>query len=437
VDHDKVKKSGFPRIAVFLLIQGGAALIAAGVVHGRLEPLLRPPPLPAARTTPLVAVAPADDRPEIVGDAELYAVLHKLRPRLAGPHPMINHLDHGLRCWGTNAEFDDPACLSGVTMRDILLDHRAFARCWGKDEPPLLIAGPWGVAVRTKEGRASTGHIDHALACLAEAGTTLRFPVRLAQGQSTLGALLQRSVRTFSLNQAEYEWSMAVFALYLDGTVPWTTSEGQQVDGDRLAQRIMREDLGRGVCFGQHRLGDLVLFLRVDDQRRMLSPECRARILEHLGRASKLLTRSQHPKGYWTQEWWTGAPPSAEDDNRPASISPELRRLLATGHILEWLALAPQSVHPPAETLAKAGHWLTQTVLQLDDKEVSSDDFYPPLTHVALALALWRGRLPAQVLADRRFREAWHEKCSTSSTVRGHCPRRPSRDLAFLREASP
>lgn len=404
MDQDKLTNSGSPRIAVFVLLQIAAALTVAGIVHGRLETFSRRPQSPAARTAPL-SVAPTYDRPEIVSDADLSAVLYKLRPRLAGTRPRINSVDHALRCWGTSADFEDPECLSGVAMRDILLDHRAFARVWGKDEPPLLIADQRGVAVRTKEGSASSSHVDHTLASMGEIGTTLRFPVQLPKGQATLGALLARSLRTFSLNQSEYEWSAMAYALYLDGAAPWVTAEGQEVDFDRLAGRIMREELGLGVCCGQHRLSALVLFLRIDQQRRILSPECRARILEHLGNVSKLLVRSQHPKGYWNREWWTGAPPTAED-NRPGPISPELWRILATSHILEWLALAPQSVHPPEATLVKAGRWLTQTVLKLEDKQVAHQDhYYPPLTHVAMALALWRGRLPGQVLAESGLRE--------------------------------
>lgn len=402
MDQDKAENNDFPRMLRFLAIQAVVVLAVAGTVFARLATAPARPALAPARVTPL-AVKPTYDRPEIVSDADLRAVLHKLRPRFAGPRPMINLVDHALRFWGSGAEFDDPECLSGKVMRDILLDHRAFAQGWGKDEPPLLIGDPQGVAVRTKEGRASSSHIDHTLACLAEAGTTLRFPVYLPQGQSSMGSLLARSVRSFSLNQGEYEWSMAAYALYVEGTTPWVTSEGQEVDFDRLANRIMREELRCGVCFGQHRLGDLVLFLRVDQQQRILSPMCREKILDYLGHVSKLLVRSQHPQGYWTQEWWTGAPPTAEDDNRPGSIGPEARRLFVTGHVLEWLALAPESVLPPPDTLVKAGQWLTQTVLKFDDQAVIQDNNYPPLTHAGRALALWRGRLPADVLADKRL----------------------------------
>lgn len=118
---------------------------AAARRSGELEAMRRLPPL---RNEPL-RVAPLYDDPWVVTDDQLRQVLSKLRPRLRGETPKINHVDHALRFWGLEATFADPACLSGVEMRDLLLDHRRFAAAWGEEAPPLLVPREGGLRVRT------------------------------------------------------------------------------------------------------------------------------------------------------------------------------------------------------------------------------------------------------------------------------------------------
>ena len=70
------------------------------------------------------------------------------------------------------------------------------------------------------------------------------------------------------------------------------------------------------------------------------------------------------------------------------------RKILATGHALEWWAFAPESVHPPRETMVKAGQWLVKTVDEMSDRDIASS--YTFLSHAGRSLALWRGKFPAQ-----------------------------------------
>ena len=108
--------------------------------------------LPLARNTPL-RITPQYDESAVVTDEQLQSVLAKLKPRLRGAKPKINHVDHALRFWGVEAEFDDPQCLSGREMRDLLLNHQRFSNAWNKDARPLLIHDSRGIAVRTQEGK--------------------------------------------------------------------------------------------------------------------------------------------------------------------------------------------------------------------------------------------------------------------------------------------
>jgi hypothetical protein len=158
----------------------------------------------------------------------------------------------------------------------------------------------------------------------------------------------------------------------------------------------MRQRLANGVCFGNHRLHTLVMMLRVDEeQQTLLSDEARAEVIAHLRNATDRLISTQHEDGYWDGRWpgeeWDGPQPA--DLEWP--LGPTADRLLATGHALEWWALAPPELLPPDAVLWRAGQWLCASIAELSDSQLSS--YYPFLTHAGRALSLWRGQFPHEV----------------------------------------
>lgn len=345
--------------------------------------------LPEFRSEPVV-VAPLYNDERVITDEQLAAVLHKLRPQLAGEKPKINYVDHALRFWGAGAEFGDEKCLSGSQMREILTDHRVFSTVW-KEGKPLLIASDKGVAVRVQEGLETSSHVDHTMATLAEVGTPLDYPIITADGNAAYRDLLKQALLSFRLNQQEYEWTTLALALYAPTTETWVTREGQEVSFDRLADRIIREPLNKGVCFGNHRLYTLAILLRVDEQQQLFSPQARQRVIDHLQQITTRLVQHQSEEGWWDSNWPDGSPITGKQH-----MDDKARRLLATGHALEWWAMAPSELHPPRENLARAGQWLVREVEQMDAKRVQKD--YTFLTHVGRALAIWRGKEPAEFL---------------------------------------
>lgn len=378
------------KVAAFLCLH----ILIVGAVIGwaavRYQDWERAKELPALRLNPLT-VKPEYDRPEIVSDADLGKILSRLRPQFRGKQPRINYVDHALRFWGLEAVFDDPKSLSGIEMRDILLDHRQFGQVWGDKTRPLLVRNQNGLRARVQEGLETSSHEDHTLATLAEVGTPVDYPIVLAQGETTLAEMIQESLKSFSLNQVEYEWSALVFALFLDSPQSWLTSEGQRINFDVISDRIMRQKPTQGVCYGNHRLHALVMILRVDEQTPILSEAGRKKIIDYLKGITNRLVESQSAEGFWDKNW----DGTKLDLSTEQKFTPRARRVLATGHAMEWWALAPAKVLPPAETLEKAGKWLVETIEKMPETEIKNSFTF--LSHAGRALALWRGKFPAQV----------------------------------------
>jgi hypothetical protein len=158
----------------------------------------------------------------------------------------------------------------------------------------------------------------------------------------------------------------------------------------------MRQELPQGVCFANHRIYTLVAFLRVDDQTAILHPETRAEILRYLRNVTTLLVRSQHTDGFWDGDWpAVAAAKDAKDPPTRTSGDNTADRILATGHALEWWAMAPEELHPPRNVLASAGQWLVKTIDDLSDEK--TEEYYTYLSHAGRSLALWRNKSPADV----------------------------------------
>lgn len=297
----------------------------------------------------------------------------------------------------------DAGAEAAIAMLDQFLHDYKLLRLRIADEKPLLLEvdDQPGVRFRDLEGPRSSSHNDHTLACLAEVGTPLSYPVVTPQRETTFRDIVEQSLRDFSLNQREYEWSTLAFVLFIKDTNHWTTADGQDVSFDMLAERIMRQEMPQGVCMGNHRLHALVMMLRVDDMwdgpEPMLSPAMREKIVEYLGGITKRLVAHQHKDGFWNSKWPTAKPASST----PTEVEGDRLgdRVIATGHTLEWWALVPKkdrsAILPPIDVLRRAAQWLTRTVDEMSEDDVRRNNSF--LSHAGRALTLWRGKYPYQV----------------------------------------
>ncbi|GAA4439335.1 hypothetical protein [Bremerella cremea] len=352
-----------------------------------------PVKLPAFQNEPRNVVLKYD-WPQVITDEQLTATITKLRPQLRQPRPKINYVDHALRCWGVSATFEDPNCLSGAEMLAMLTDQNAFQETWGGETAPLLLEGEFGPGFRTRDGNATSSHVDHTLGTLAEIGITLDAPIVLGKDSQnyTVRDLLEAAMLDFRINQQEYEWTTVAAASYSTGPTSWISQDGEQVTFDILARRLMRQHWNEGVCYGNHRLYSLAMLLQFDDQVGLFqNKETRGLIVAHLNEATTRLIRSQSAEGYWDQNWPDASIPAREAEFGDVTM----RRTLATGHALEWWAIAPAEVLPPREVIVRAAQWLVVEVDQMEPKSV--DENFTFLTHVCRALCLWRGKFPHEL----------------------------------------
>ncbi|MBV10576.1 hypothetical protein [Rubinisphaera sp.] len=375
-------------LAGFGIAYGVASPNIKNEIADDLSPSKRTPIIDIPREVPL-RVESLYDRPDMVSDEDLAAVLWQVRPKFERKELRPNLVEHAIRAWSVHAEFRDPDVLSGKQMEDFLLDHGTFILSWGESASPLLQDRPTGVGVNWGEYRSNSVHHDHMLACITEAGARLDSPVLLpSQRQLTLENVIHEALRDFQLDERETEWSAMAFGLWLPPTKTWRAINGREMSFDLLAQRLMRGYLEKGVCSGTHRVYSLMLLWRLDQEFDILSEDVQNEVYAHLELVRDLITESQFEDGHWPPNWNEGS--TAVENPREREIRSEI---IATGHHLEWLSIAPIELHPPREQIDKAAQWIIQTTKQQTPELILQR--YTFLSHVGNALALWRGTTPA------------------------------------------
>jgi hypothetical protein len=278
---------------------------------------------------------------------------------------------------------------SGEELALFLTDTGRFLESWGEDIRPLLQEQPTGVAIRWGQEKCGSVHHDHCLASLTEAGATLDLPVYgMSRHNSTLADVLQESLRDFRLDERETEWTALAFGLWLPPHRHWIGGDGREYSFDLIAKRLMRGQKEIGVCSGTHRVYSLMVMIRLDDKfPETLSDPVRADVYAYLTEVRDSIIASQFPDGHWPSNWPDGA------DAVKNPVEDDLsKKVIATGHHLEWLAIAPRDLHPPDEQIRKAFRWAIDTTVAQTHQEIL--DRYTFFSHIGSAGALWRKTTP-------------------------------------------
>ena len=330
-------------------------------------------------------VPPLFDDPEVVSDEELAMVLSKVRPKFPHNKNKPNFVEHALRFWHVDAVFQDPDVMSGEEMKNFLTDHGRYLASWGGDIKPLFIDREEGVAIRWGYEEGASVHHDHWLASLTEGGIALDETLVTPSRRMTVQEAVQEGLRDFHLDERETEWSAMAFGLWLapDGQKDWTTNDGRVITFDMLAERLIRGHCRYGVCGGTHRVYSLMLLWRLNEEFGILSDDMKEKVWSHLEYVRDTITQSQFEDGHWPWNWADGKKAVEEPEYRD-----EYQSVIATGHHLEWLAIAPEELHPPREQILKAADWLIKNVESKSPEQIMQH--YTFYSHVGSAFSLWR-----------------------------------------------
>ncbi len=382
-------------VGVQMLVTGvaiGALAMTPGKALRQAEQLLisnaMPVEITLERTTPL-RITPFYDRPEMVSDEELAAVLEKILPRFSHVQTKPNFVEHALRVWSVDATFQQAGTISGAHMMDYLINHASYIQAWNQRQVSLLEDRPSGVGVKWGRDVGASVHHDHMLACLSEAGISLDQEVVTPSLRKTeFREVLIEAIRDFQLDERETEWTVMGFGLWLPPQKTWIAANGREMSFDILAHRLLRGKLETGVCSGTHRVYSLAVLLRLDEDYDILSDETHTLIYRHLEYVRELITQSQFEDGHWPSNWDQGK--LAVDSPRDDGLK---EKVIATGHHLEWLSIAPEELHPPREMIEKAARWCVDNTVSRTDEEIAA--MYTFYSHVGNALCNWRMKRPS------------------------------------------
>jgi hypothetical protein len=340
-------------------------------------------------------IGPLYNEVEVVTDEELAAVLSKVLPLFKQERLRPNVVEHAMRTWHEDAIFTNPDVMSGMEMRDFLIDHGRFLLSWEnqREYQPLLSATETGVHVLWSNDfiPGASVHHDHTLACLSEARVKLSQPVRTRlKPNLTMADMVNQAVYDFSLDEKETEWSAMAFGLWLPPQKEWVNGKGRKLNFDMIAERQLRGHQQHGVCGGTHRLYSLMALLRLDEEHGpILSKPMRKKVYTHLLNVGHKLAETQFEDGHWPYNW-----PDGKDAVENPADHPMSRSVIATGHHLEWLAIAPKEMHPPRENIIKAAKWIIANTTGRSRQDILND--YTFYSHVGHALCLWRNTRPSE-----------------------------------------
>jgi hypothetical protein len=145
------------------------------------------------------------------------------------------------------------------------------------------------------------------------------------------------------------------------------------------------------------------LFLLVDRHRPILAEPTRSAVIAELGQTSQRLEHVQLASGAWTLDWAKDDPPIASAWLPDDQTGPLLH---ATGHHLEWIALAPPELRPKEECIRKAVAWCFSELSALEPLKPGhgpDEALVCPTTHALISVyrSCFPDRLQDRWLAGR------------------------------------
>lgn len=222
-------------------------------------------------------------------------------------------------------------------------------------------------------------HPDQYLSVLARAGVRPDDPVTVGDRTYTVADLIG-AARLAVREGREASFTLTAFLILTDPDARWRNAEGEEFDIARLAAMETAADVDSAACGGTHRLWALAhaCAARRAAGRPMegVWAEAEAKVRRH----TAIALAWQGPEGYF----------SAGFSAKAARPRTDAHLLYATGHTLEFLAVACRDDQIRSEPLRRAAALTAAKLLEhADDPAVPDGTRY----HAAAALRAYRARL--------------------------------------------
>ena len=237
--------------------------------------------------------------------------------------------------------------------------------------------------VKTKEDPSREVHQDQCLACFAEQGMSLDFPLTVAGQKVPLRGVLEDSIANFHLKQPELDWTLIAYALYLPPENKWTNRYGEDFSFDDLVTEMMSRRYRELTCYGTHTLYGLTLLLRANEDLPVLSDSARNLVRTRLEVVLQHAISTQRPDGAWQMDWHKEL---LESLGERAMLFPPTSTgdLHATSHLAEWMLFLPVDLQPPQDVYLRSAIALRE-MLTTTSSDVLKKNFCP-CTHAARTL---------------------------------------------------
>lgn len=270
---------------------------------------------------------------------------------------------HLMHLSGPGVEIESATQSAAVKLLDILLNNEQGHSFFGRS---ALMRTRHGIrfASETPSNRSGEAHRDQCLAGFGELGVSLNHPVILECGQARVVDLLFDSIAEFHLGQKELEWTALAYLLYLPPVDSWENRFGERYSFDDLAKELLARPFGESSCFGMHLIYSLTILARVDARTPVLSQPIRTRVSLRLKKLVEVCVATQHLDGSWPLDWHYATDLNGPSPSKLAPPPTPSNRLLAAGHIAEWLLVLPEELQPPPETKRKLASWLYSRLIE-------------------------------------------------------------------------
>jgi hypothetical protein len=303
-------------------------------------------------------------------------------------HNQLSLCLHVLRVHGLSARFAEGDLPSSEAILELLTSEEAGRNYFGS---PAFVRTRSGVRYPTAgvvsvTNSAWESHRDQVLAAFSELGIPLTQPLRFADTTLSVRDVLRDSIANYQAGQGELMWTGLAYALYLPPRRSWLNRYGDQTSFDELVVELLRRPLDRASCGGTHLVYTLTVLARADREEPVLTEPVRERLWQRLREARDAALATQEPDGSWPLDWNRALLADAERRRLAPDVNDLQGRLLATGHLAEWLLYLPEELAVPESCLERAGWWLHEQLRVATADQVR--DNFCPYAHAARVLLL-------------------------------------------------